>query len=317
MCFVPNAAYPITSEIGLSASAVAAPIYPRSSPEDVDVYLEAVELVGELEPGASFVYFTFNGTVPGPMIRVMVGDSVNIHFTNLAANTMEHSVDFHAVTGPGGGASLTHVQPGQTLSFHFKALVPGVYVYHCASPNVPTHISKGMYGLIVVEPPGGLSPVDAEFYLMQGEIYASTRKGTPGHILFDTNRLLQEDPSHVVFNGRVGSLTDPGRSLNAATNSTVRVFMGVGGPSLASSFHVIGCIFHRLYSEGGLMTAPNLGVQTTTVAPGGATVVEIDMSVPGKFLIVDHALTRTFNKGAQALLVASGPANTDIFGPLP
>ena len=202
----------------------------------------AVELEGRLAEGTTFGYWTFNGNVPGPMLRVRVGDTVDVTSKNSADSTMIHSVDFHAATGPGGGAAATQVDPGEEKSFKFKALVPGLYVYHCATPMVAHHIANGMYGLILVEPEGGLPPVDREFYVMQGEIYTEAPFGQHGSQEFSVEKLLNERPEYFVFNGSVGALSKL-HPLQAKVGETVRIFFGVGGPNFTSSFHVIGEIF--------------------------------------------------------------------------
>ena len=130
--------------------------------------------------GVAYKYWTFNGTVPGPMLRVREGDTVEIDLSNAADAGVTHSIDLHAVTGPGGGAKVTQVAPGETARFTFKALNPGVYVYHCATPMVAQHIASGMYGLIVVEPKAGLPKVDHEFYVMQGDFYLQGQRGDEG-----------------------------------------------------------------------------------------------------------------------------------------
>jgi nitrite reductase (NO-forming) len=121
--------------------------------------------------GVAYEYWTFNGTVPGPMLRVREGDTVEIDLHNAADAGVTHSIDLHAVSGPGGGAKMTQVTPGEDGSFTFKALNPGVYIYHCATPMVAQHIASGMYGMIVVEPKAGLPKVDHEYYLMEGDFY--------------------------------------------------------------------------------------------------------------------------------------------------
>ena len=143
----------------------------QARPQTVRVDLLSVEVEGRLAEGTTFGYWTFNGKVPGPFLRVRVGDTIDIHLKNSADSAMIHSVDFHATTGPGGGAAALQVNPGEEKSMTWKALVPGLYVYHCATPMVAEHIANGMYGMILVEPEGGLPPVDREFYVMQGEIY--------------------------------------------------------------------------------------------------------------------------------------------------
>jgi nitrite reductase (NO-forming) len=276
------------------------------------VDLEAVEVSGKLADNTTYTYWTFNGKVPGPFIRIRVGDTVEVHLKNSAASSMTHSVDFHAVTGPGGGAASTQTTPGGETMFTFKALKPGLFVYHCATPMVAQHISNGMYGLILVEPEGGLPTVDREFYVMQGEIYTAQPFGTSGALSGDTNKLLDEKPEYFVFNGAAGALTGDAHSLKASVGQTVRIFFGVGGPNFTSSFHVIGEIFDRVYDLASLTSAPLTNVQTTLIPPGGATVVEFKLDVPGRYVLVDHALSR-MQRGLAGYLVVDGPPAPDIF----
>ena len=240
-----------------------------------------------------------------------VGDTVEVHLANASDSTMVHNVDFHAVTGPGGGASATNAPTGESKSFTFKALNPGLYVYHCATPPVAWHIAKGMYGLILVEPEGGLPKVDREFYVMQGEIYTEQPFGTKGEVTDSYSKLLNETPEYYVFNGAVGGIVTT-RPLTAKVGDTIRIFFGNGGPNATSSFHVIGEIFDRAYSYGSLITEPVGDVQTVTVAPGGATVVEFKLQVPGDFMLVDHALSRAM-RGLVGVLKVDGPANPEVF----
>jgi nitrite reductase (NO-forming) len=285
----------------------------RTTPETVVVYLEAREVVAEIEPGVTYTFWTFNGTVPGPFIRVRDGDTVELHLSNAAGNVATHSIDLHAVNGPGGGSVLTQTPPGQEKVFHFKATNPGLYVYHCASPPIDMHVTNGMYGLILVEPAGGLPPVDVEYYVMQGEIYTTGGKGVPGHHDMSMDKLFAEEPEYVVFNGRIGALQED-RALTAEVGDTVRIFFGVGGPNLISSFHVIGEIFDRVYLQASLVSPPLLNVQTTLVPPGGAVMVEFEVEVPGNYLLVDHSLTRTIQKGSLGVLVVTGPENPELYG---
>jgi copper-containing nitrite reductase len=200
--------------------------------------------------GATYTFWTFGGTVPGPMIRVRRGDVVELHLMNHPSSTMPHNIDLHAVTGPGGGAASTFTAPGHQTQFTFRALNEGVYVYHCATAPVGMHIANGMYGIIAVEPEEGWAPVDREYYLMQGEVYTSGNYREPGLQPFDMRRAINEDPAYVVFNGRDGALTGA-NALTGRVGERVRLFVGNGGPNLVSSFHVIGEIFDHVYSEGG------------------------------------------------------------------
>jgi nitrite reductase (NO-forming) len=280
-------------------------------PQTVRVDLLSIEVEGRLAEGTTFGYWTFNGKVPGPFLRVRVGDTIDIHLKNSADSAMIHSVDFHAATGPGGGAAALQVDPGQEKSMTWKALVPGLYVYHCATPMVAEHIANGMYGLILVEPEGGLPPVDREFYVMQGEIYTDVPFGQHGSAEFSVEKLLNERPEYFVFNGSVGALTKL-HPLHAKVGDNVRIFFGVGGPNYTSSFHVIGEIFDKVYTLGGVQTPPLEGIQTVTVPAGGAVITEFKVKVPGNYTLVDHALARA-ERGLLGVLSAEGPPNPDIY----
>ena len=283
----------------------------KREPQTVRLDLFTVEQEGRLAEATTFSYWTFNGKVPGPFVRVRVGDTVDVHLKNSADSNMIHSVDFHAATGPGGGAAALQVDPGGEKSMTFKALVPGLYVYHCATPMVAEHIANGMYGMILVEPEAGLPPVDHEFYVMQGEIYTEAAFGQHGSQEFSVEKLLNERPEYFVFNGSVGAISKL-HPLHAKVGETVRLFFGVGGPNFTSSFHVIGEIFDKVYNLGGLTNPPLEGIQTVTVAPGGAVITEFKLHVPGNYTIVDHALAR-MERGLAGLLIVEGAPNPDIY----
>lgn len=287
-----------------------APIGDRG-PQTIRLDLETVEVSGTLADGVTYNYWTFNKQVPGPFIRVRVGDTVEVNLINDPSSQMIHSVDFHAVTGPGGGATITQIAPGQEASFTFKAIIPGLFVYHCASPMVAEHIANGMYGMILVEPEGGLPPVDREFYVMQGEIYTAGKFGEEGHQGESIEKLLDETPEYFVMNGAVGALTDQ-KPLRANVGETVRIFYGVGGPNFTSSFHVIGEIFDRYYELASVTSPPLTDVQTVLVPPGGAAIVEIELQVPGRYILVDHALSR-LQRGLAGFLIVEGPEAPEIF----
>ncbi|QBQ56458.1 nitrite reductase, copper-containing [Nitrosococcus wardiae] len=286
------------------------PVGDRES-KKLELGLEAVELEGELAEGTTYHYWTFNGTVPGPLLRVRVGDTVKLKFANDIDSDIIHSVDLHAVTGPGGGAAYLQVPPGEEKSITFKALIPGLYVYHCATPMVAHHIANGMYGMILVEPEGGLPPVDREYYVMQGEIYTQASFGKKGRQEFSVEKLLDESPEYFVFNGATGALTQD-YPLHAKVGETIRIFFGVGGPNLTSSFHIIGEIFDRVHEWGGLRNRPVEGIQTVPVAPGGAAIVELELEIPGKYILVDHALSR-MERGLRGFLYAEGKEKPAIY----
>jgi nitrite reductase (NO-forming) len=306
----PVAALPPSVSVARNPADLPGPVA-TTAPRAVKVELEAVELVGRLANETTYTYWTFNGKVPGPFVRVRAGDTVELAFKNHKDSRMIHSVDLHAVTGPGGGAVMTQTPPGEAKAFRFKALNPGLYVYHCATPMVANHISSGMYGLILVEPPGGLPKVDREFYVMQGELYTDRPFGQRGHDEFSVEKLLAERPEYLVFNGAVGALTAE-YPMKAKVGETVRIFFGVGGPNATSSFHVIGEIFDRVYKEAAMGSPPATNVQTTMVPAGGAAIVEFKLEVPGRYILVDHSLSR-LERGLAGFLIAEGDGNPDVF----
>ncbi|MBP6884712.1 MAG: nitrite reductase, copper-containing [Candidatus Pacebacteria bacterium] len=277
----------------------------------VRIHFDVKEVIAEISPGISFNYWTYNGQTPGPMLRVREGDTIELTLTNDPASLHHHNIDLHAVTGPGGGATLTEVLPGETKTFRWKALNPGLYIYHCAMPNVSTHNSHGQYGLILVDPKTPLPKVDKEFYVVQGELYTIGQLGKKGLVAFDSNALLDGQPNYVVFNGRIE--TTP--RMHAKVGDKVRIYVGNGGVNLISSFHVIGEIFDTVYPEGNIGGSVERNVQTTAVLPGGSSIVEFKLEVPGKYLLVDHALAR-MNKGAWAVLEVTGDKNPAIFSPI-
>lgn len=276
----------------------------------VIVDLEVVEKTKNISEGVDYTFWTFGGSVPGRFIRVREGDLVEFHLSNHPDNKMPHNIDLHAVTGPGGGAASSMTAPGHTSTFSFKVLNPGLYVYHCATAPVGMHIGNGMYGLILVEPKGGLPKVDQEYYVMQGDFYTKGPYGQRGHQPFDMEKALKEQPDYVLFNGSVGALTGD-NALKAKVGERVRLFVGNGGPNLVSSFHVIGEIFDKVKIEGG--DQENHNVQTTLIPAGGSAIVEFKVEVPGTLIIVDHSIFRTFNKGSLGMIKVEGPEQKNIY----
>lgn len=285
------------------------PAIDRDHPAKVRVKMETVEKTMKMADGVDYHYWTFNGDVPGQMIRVREGDTVEVEFSNHPSSTVPHNVDFHAATGPGGGAEATFTAPGRTSTFSFKALQAGLYIYHCAVAPVGMHIANGMYGLILVEPKEGLPKVDKEFYVVQGDFYTKGKYGAQGLQAFDMDKAVKEQPEYVVFNGHVGAIAGD-NALKAKTGDTVRMYVGNGGPNLVSSFHVIGEIFDKVYVEGGKLINEN--VQSTIVPAGGAAIVEFKVDIPGSYTLVDHSIFRAFNKGALGQLKVEGEENPEI-----
>jgi len=296
------------SDIGADPTLV--PESPQEPDTDgiVRLHLTAKEVISEISPGIYFNYWTYNNQVPGPLLRVREGDTIELTLTNDPTSLHDHNIDLHAVTGPGGGSSLTHVAPGETKTFRWKTLSPGLYVYHCAMPNVSTHNSHGQYGMILVDPKEGFEEVDKEFYIMQGELYTIGQLGKRGLTTFDSDALLDGHPNYVTFNGRVESTP----RMQANVGDKVRIYIGNGGVNLISSFHIIGEIFDTVYPNASIGGALEHNTQATAVLPGGASIVEFTVDVPGKYLLVDHALAR-MNKGAWAVLEVTGDENPEIF----
>ncbi len=285
-----------------------APPVKRTTSATVVVNFEAKEFVGDLADGKKYQFWSFGGTVPGPMVRVRVGDTVQFHLKNPKSNTQPHNIDIHAVNGPGGGAAASTVSPGETKVFTFQAKNPGLYIYHCAAGAIVDHISNGMYGLFLVEPAEGMMPVDKEFYVMQSEFFTDKDEGVAA---LDIDKGLAEHPDHVVFNGQVGALMGD-NALQANVGDTVRIYFGNIGPNGVSSFHIIGEIFDKVYMEGAIGGAVNRNVQTTLVPSAGATIVEFKVDNPGSYLLVDHSIFRVA-KGAIGTLAAKGAANPKVF----
>lgn len=300
---------PVEQAVLTSAPQVPPPIE-RDYPAKVVVNLETREQVGRLADGVEYTFWTFGDSVPGSFIRIREGDQVEFHLNNHPDSKMPHNIDLHAVTGPGGGAESSFTAPGKTSTFSFKALNPGLYVYHCATAPVGMHIANGMYGLILVEPESGLPPVDREYYVMQSEFYTKGDYGEGGLQPFDMEKAIEEDADYVVFNGAVGSLTGD-NAVTAEVGETVRLFVGNGGPNLVSSFHVIGEIFDKVYVEGG--STVNENVQTTLVPAGGSAIVEFTLETSGNFIMVDHSIFRAFNKGALGILSVGGEEDHEVY----
>ncbi|HKS54832.1 MAG TPA: copper-containing nitrite reductase [Steroidobacteraceae bacterium] len=282
----------------------------RHAPAKVIVELEVKEVDKEIAEGVTYTFWTFGGTVPGSFIRVRQGDTVEFHLKNHPDSKMPHNIDLHGVTGPGGGAASSFTAPGHQSQFTFKALNQGIFVYHCATAPVGMHVANGMYGLILVEPPEGLPPVDHEYYVMQGDFYTVGKYREKGYQAFDMQKAIDERATYVLFNGSESALTGP-RALKADVGQHIRLFVGNGGPNLVSSFHVIGEIFDKVQYEGGTRFQEN--VQTTLIPAGGAAIVEFHTEVPGNYILVDHSIFRAFNKGALALLEVKGDASPAIY----
>jgi nitrite reductase (NO-forming) len=250
---------------------------------------------------------------PGPVLRGRVGDAVTITLTNLPENMHPHNIDFHAVTGQGGGAADLTVVPGETRSITVRLLYPGAFMYHCAYGDVPVHIMHGMYGMFIVDPATPLPPVEHEWAMMQSEWYL-TATDASGLADIDKTAMTAENPTYVVFNGVVGALTGD-NTLRMSVGDRARIYFVNEGLNLNSNFHPIGSHWDAVYPEAATLPGNPIirGSQSTLVVTGGGTVVELVAQVPQTILLVDHALTRTFYKGAVGTIVVDGQPNPEVF----
>ncbi len=308
---VPVAAAPPRIEAELTyAPQVPAPIS-RHHPAIVVVPLRTTHRLLSLTTRQQYPFWTFNDHVPGPFIRVRAGDWLEVQITNTDTTGMPHNVDFHAATGPGGGAPLLTVAPGEHHRAWLRLRDPGLFVYHCAVPPMIDHIANGMFGLILVEPTNGLPAAQREFYIMQSEVYATN--GPPGtrQLQYSHADAMAEQPQFVVFNGASGAMLFRD-ALRAQTGDRVRLFFGNAGPDLLSSFHVIGTVLRRVYRNGSLQNPPQRGLQTVLVSPGAATVIEFRPTVPGSYDFLDHDAAHS-EKGAMGQLEVSGPRAADVY----
>jgi nitrite reductase (NO-forming) len=297
------------------------PAATRTDQAIVEVAFEVVENVSTIDPAKGTQHETWGYRIadgpdtlvvgtPGPVIRARVGDVLRFTITNPEGNQHPHNVDFHAVTGQGGGAEATTVAPGETRTIEARLLYPGFFMYHCAYGDVPSHISHGMFGGILVDPEDPLPEADHEWYMVQSEYYLDDSDDEVRAL--DRAAITDEAPSHVVFNGAVGALTGDG-ALQMAVGERGRIYFVNAGLNLDSNFHPIGSHWDVVYQEAALLNAPLRGSQTTLVAAGGGTVVELVAHVPQTIVLVDHALARAFDKGAIGLIEVSGEEDPEIF----
>ena len=316
----PKALLPVATEINVSVAPAVPPPVTRTNQAIVAVHIEVVEQVMTIDPATGVEYETWGYKIegsegpvigtPGPMIRARVGDVLRFTITNPATNSHPHNVDFHAVTGQGGGAADTSVAPGETTTIEARLLYPGMFMYHCATGDVPVHIVHGMYGGILVDPARPLPPVDREFYIVQSEYY--TTSTDEGLVETDRAAITDENPTMVVFNGAKGAIAGD-NTLRMNVGERARIYFVNAGLNLDSNFHPIGSHWDTVYQEAALLNAPLRGSQTTLVPAGGGTVVELIGQVPQTVVLVDHALSRTFDKGALGTIVIEGSPNPEIF----
>lgn len=298
----PSTTSGVTSMPGMSSNATTAQVpahqvfdaQPAVAPggDIVNVNLVAKDALISIAPGVAYHAWTFNGAVPGPIVRVRQGQTV--HFTLTNASNMQHSIDFHAAQ-TAWSVNYQPVAPGKTFSFDFKANYPGVFMYHCGTPPAMIHMANGMYGAIIVDPAAGWAPAQ-EYVLVQSEFYA--QKSADGTYVLDTHAMMNATPNYVVFNGYANQYKST--PLTAKPGQRIRLFVVNAGPSEFSAFHVIGAIFSDVYMDGNPANHTQ-GDQTITVPPGGGAVTELTIPDAGAYPFLTHSFASA-DMGALGVL---------------
>ena len=266
---------------------------PVTSGPSVDVTIESTDKTVSIANGVEYQAWTFGDEVPGPVIHVRQGQTINVTYIN--RGTMEHSLDFHAAITP-PNLHYAELKPGEKLTYSFVANVPGAFVYHCGTPPVLLHMGNGMYGAIIVDPATPLPPASESYVIVQSEWYTQQISGKlmgP-----DFQKMKDERPDEVVFNGVAFQYKD--HPLPATPGGLVRIYFVNAGPDLWSSFHVIGGIFDKVYPGGNAAEAIS-GVSTYTVGPGAGAIFDITLDQPGNYVFVDHDMAHAII-GAQGVL---------------
>jgi nitrite reductase (NO-forming) len=280
-------------------------LYPAAAPPRLEGDVHDIDLVIEeklmtVAEGYQVMAWTFGGTVPGPVIRVKVGDTVRIHLVNPATSLLSHSVDFHA-SQVAWNDEMRSIAPGEELVYEWHADYAGVWMYHCGTAPALHHIANGMFGMVIVEPADGLPPVDAEFALVQSEWYVDGQ-GTPASL--PKASAAAPAPDFVVFNGVANQYRD--HPLEVATGARVRFFVLDAGPSVDSSFHIVGTIFDQVIKEGVHLVRGNeggWGAQAVDLSPAQGAIIETTTAEDGLYPIVTHAFNLV-GRGALGLLQA-------------
>ncbi len=266
------------------------------------VTFDIVEKQIEIAPGVSQLMWTYNGQVPGPILRGKIGDTFEITLVNKGATA--HSIDFHA-SKVAPNVTMRMINPGTTFVYTFTATHSGIFLYHCGAAPVLEHIAMGMYGAVIIDPPN-LAPVDHEYVFVQSELYRESDVSQP----VDYNKLLAEQWDGVVFNGYVDQYTD--RPIRVQPDQKIRVWVMDAGPSDISSFHAIGTIFDTVYKEGAYLLQPGAeqgGGQALDLAPAQGGFVEFSLAVPGKYPFITHKFADAAQGAAGVFIAGSVPAD--------
>ena len=290
---VPTVEAQVTKAAFVGLPPVASPEILPSLPSGdvVHVHLVLLDRDVEIAPDMHYRAWTFNGTVPGPVIHAKVGDTIDVTLTNRAM--MGHSIDFHAALAPPNVAYQT-VMPGHTLHFSWVARYPGAFMYHCGTPPVLAHISNGMYGEIVIDPADGWGGDAQDYVFVQSEFYPTLLPGSHEDYFGDLEKMRKGMPDVVAFNGM--AFRYRANPLPIKVGKLVRVFVVDAGPSHFSAFHVVGTLFSRVLLDGNPANATT-GVQTIAIPPGGGAVGEFTVQQAGSYPFVTHSFGDTDEGG--------------------
>lgn len=276
------------------------PVAPAVLPGTVhDIDMPITDTLIQVAPGKSVLAWTFGGTVPGPTIHVTQGDTVRVHLTN--KGTMAHSIDFHA-SQTAMDHQMVAIPVGGTFTYTFTADYAGVWMYHCGTQPVLLHVANGMFGMVIVDPKGGLPKVDHAYALVQSEWYLGPN-GQPSDYTKASNPAAA--PDYVVFNGIPNQYKD--HPLAVTAGDTVRFYVLDVGPNLDSSFHIIGTIFHRVIKEGVVMDSTTNGgfaSQAVDLSPAQGAIIDLTIPEKGMYVFVTHAFN-IMQLGAAGVLQAS------------
>jgi nitrite reductase (NO-forming) len=283
----------------LTAPDRAADAPPPGGPSHRVIRFVTAHVHHQIAPGVVYDAWTFDSIVPGPTIRLRVGDTVD--FTLVNGALIPHSMDFHAAEIAPDRA-YRNVMPGDSIHFHYVARVPGVFMYHCGTTPVAAHIANGMYGALIVDPRIPRSPAQ-EFVLVQSEFYFGPPSGSDSVRSMDWDKVLNASPDYVVFNGVASRYaTHP---IPVGVAKPIRIFVVNAGPNRISSFHVVGAIFDRVIADG--FGRPFEGMQTWNVPVGGGAIFELRLAEAGLYPFVTHAFADA-TKGAVGVFQAGQPS---------
>ena len=322
----------ISGLVSITQELVPPPALPRHTqtyqgrPRVVKVRMEVEEKEIEVAPGVFMWAFTFNGSVPGPIIVVHEGDYVELTLVNPTTSKLVHNIDFHASIGALGGGGLTLVAPGQQTVLRFRATKPGVFIYHCAPGGnmVPWHVTHGMNGAVMVLPREGLkdpagNPVtydrayyigEQDYYIPRDENGEFKRYDSPDASLSDDLEVMRTlTPTHIVFNGVTGALQGDGK-LTANVGENVLI---VHSQANRQSYpHLIGGHGDYVWERGSFNNPPQLDLETWVIAAGSAAASVHTIRQPGTYVYLSHNLIEAFAFDSKAILEAEGEWSDEL-----